>query len=125
SSGIRGLGWDKQTGYSSNKGKLLSDQAFGHGGFTGTVLWMDPQSDLFFIFLSNRVHPNGKGAVNGLAGEILNVIASALIKKDAADDAKAAGKSSVETGIDVLVRENFKPLAGQRVGLITNHTGRA
>ncbi len=125
SSGVRGLGWDKQTGYSSNKGDLLSDQAFGHGGFTGTVLWIDPQNDLFFIFLSNRVHPNGKGAVNGLAGQLLNVIASSLTQADATDKAQAAGQAAVETGVDVLVRESFKQLAGQRVGLITNHTGRA
>lgn len=126
SSGVRGLGWDKKTGYSSNKGDLLSDRAFGHGGFTGTVLWMDPSSDLFFVFLSNRVHPNGKGSVNGLAGQILNVVAASLT----GDDASAVSKdskttSAVETGIDVLVRDNFRQLAGQRIGLITNHTGRA
>jgi CubicO group peptidase (beta-lactamase class C family) len=78
SSGVRGLGWDKQTGYSSNKGTKLSDRAYGHGGFTGTVLWIDPELDLFFIFLSNRVHPNGSGQVNALAGEILNEVVSAL-----------------------------------------------
>ncbi len=74
----RGLGWDKQSPYSSNRGDLLSERAFGHGGFTGTVLWIDPELDLFFIFLSNRVHPNGNGDVNPLAGRILNVIAAAL-----------------------------------------------
>lgn len=78
SSGIRGLGWDKQTGYSSNRGDLLTDAAFGHGGFTGTVIWIDPGLDLFFIFLSNRVHPDGKGSVNHLAGEILNRVVSAI-----------------------------------------------
>ena len=62
-SGIRGLGWDKQTSFSSNRGDLLSPSAFGHGGFTGNVLWIDPEKDLFFVFLSNRVHPNGKGLV--------------------------------------------------------------
>lgn len=122
SSGIRGLGWDKQSGYSSNKGDLLSSRAFGHGGFTGTVLWIDPARDLFFIFLSNRVHPNGSGSVNGLAGQILNVVASAL--KPAAAQA-VSDRLPVQTGIDVLQRENFRQLAGKRVGLITNHTGRA
>jgi CubicO group peptidase (beta-lactamase class C family) len=75
SSGIRGLGWDKQSPFSSNRGDRLSPSAFGHGGFTGTVLWIDPELDLFFIFLSNRVHPNGKGNVNPLAGQILNIVA--------------------------------------------------
>lgn len=78
SSGFRSLGWDKQTGYSSNKGDLLSDEAIGHGGFTGTVLWIDPGQDLFFIFLSNRVHPDGKGSVNALAGRIATIAAAAI-----------------------------------------------
>lgn len=78
SSGIRSLGWDKQTGYSSNKGDLLSDQAIGHGGFTGTVLWIDPEQQLYVIFLSNRVHPDGKGSVNSIAGRIATIAAAAL-----------------------------------------------
>lgn len=81
STGVRGLGWDKRTGYSINRGELLSDSAFGHGGFTGTVLWIDPELDLFFIFLSNRVHPNGKGSVNQLAGRIATAVASAIHDK--------------------------------------------
>lgn len=78
SSGIRGLGWDKRTGFSTNRGEAFSDAAFGHGGFTGTVLWIDPELDLFFVFLSNRVHPNGKGFVNLLAGRIATTIAAAI-----------------------------------------------
>ena len=78
SRGFRGLGWDKRTGYSSNRGDLLSDSAFGHGGFTGTVLWMDPDNELIFVFLSNRVHPDGKGSVNVLAGRIATVAAAAI-----------------------------------------------
>ncbi len=120
SAGIRGLGWDKRTGYSSNRGDLLSDSAFGHGGFTGTVLWIDPELDLFFIFLSNRVHPDGKGSVNHLAGRIVNVVASAIT--DSAVDRQRP--APVLCGIDVLQRDNYRQLGGQRVGLITNHTGR-
>ncbi|MCA9169638.1 MAG: serine hydrolase, partial [Planctomycetales bacterium] len=67
SGNVRGLSWDKNSVYSSNRGENFSARAFGHGGFTGTVLWIDPELDLFFIFLSNRVHPNGKGNVNSLA----------------------------------------------------------
>lgn len=78
-SGIRGLGWDKQTGFSTNKGEGFGPRAFGHGGFTGTVLWIAPDLDLFFVFLSNRVHPNGKGSVNPLAGKIATVVAGAVI----------------------------------------------
>ncbi|MEX2137797.1 MAG: serine hydrolase domain-containing protein [Pirellulales bacterium] len=72
--GRRGLGWDIQTGYSTNRGGKLSTAAFGHGGFTGTSLWMDPEKDLFVIFLSNRLHPDGKGSVNPLAGGIADIV---------------------------------------------------
>lgn len=72
--GKRCLGWDSRSSYSINRGTKLSDEAFGHGGFTGTVLWIDPKQNLFFIFLSNRLHPNGTGNVNRLAGSILDVI---------------------------------------------------
>lgn len=74
----RGLGWDKQSPYSYNGGDLLSDSAFGHGGFTGTVMWMDPELELTFIFLSNRVHPDGSGSVNRLAGRVATIAAAAI-----------------------------------------------
>jgi uncharacterized protein YbbC (DUF1343 family)/CubicO group peptidase (beta-lactamase class C family) len=117
---FRGLGWDKRTGYSINRGELLSDAAFGHGGFTGTVLWIDPELEMFFIFLSNRVHPDGKGNVNSLAGRIATVAAAAI-----RDTEKRPAASGVLTGIDVLKRDGFKQLAGRKVGLITNHTGKS
>jgi CubicO group peptidase (beta-lactamase class C family) len=78
SSGLRGLGWDKQTGFSSNRGELMSERAFGHGGFTGTGLWIDPEHQLFVIFLSNRVHPDGKGLVNPLIGRIGTIAVAAI-----------------------------------------------
>ncbi|HUG92311.1 MAG TPA: exo-beta-N-acetylmuramidase NamZ domain-containing protein [Planctomycetaceae bacterium] len=138
--GLRGLGWDMRTGYSSNRGDLCSSRAFGHGGFTGTVLWIDPELDLFVIFLSNRVHPDGKGLVNPLAGRI-GTLAVAAVRSGplkptpaASDETRAtrglrqrpAGAAQVEpvlTGLDVLERDGFAALAGRRLGLITNHTG--
>lgn len=129
SRGWRGLGWDKQTGFSSNKGDLLSDAAYGHGGFTGTVLWIDPQQDLFLIFLSQRLHPSGGGSVNGLAGQLANLVAAAQTSREADGDARVGSKipepvfGDVLTGIDVLVRDDMVGLVGQRVGLITNPTG--
>lgn len=71
---VRGLGWDMQSRYSSNKGKKLSASSIGHGGFTGTVLWIDRARDMFFCFLSSRLHPDGKGNINPLVGEIWDVI---------------------------------------------------
>jgi uncharacterized protein YbbC (DUF1343 family)/CubicO group peptidase (beta-lactamase class C family) len=122
---LRGLGWDKRSGYSSNRGELMSDAAFGHGGFTGTVLWIDPELELFVIFLSNRVHPDGKGLVNPLAGRIGTVAAGAI--RDVAGDGQLRRPSygEVLTGIDVLKRDNFRQLAGRKLGLITNHTGQS
>lgn len=120
SSGYRGLGWDMQTGYSANKGETMSASAFGHGGFTGTGIWIDPQLDLFVIFLSNRVHPDGKGLVNPLIGTI-GTIAASSIKELPGEETAAPTK--VLCGIDVLQREAFKRLEGRKIGLITNHTG--
>ena len=79
--GLRALGWDVRTGYSSNRGEGFSDAAVGHGGFTGTALWIDPGLDLCVVFLSNRVHPDVKGNVNHLAGRI-GTIAAAAIEKE-------------------------------------------
>lgn len=78
SQGLRSISWDSKSSYSSNRGDLCTPQAFGHGGFTGTVIWIDPGLDLFYIFLSSRLHPDGKGTVNPLAGRIGTVAASAI-----------------------------------------------
>jgi uncharacterized protein YbbC (DUF1343 family) len=120
--GVRGLGWDERTGFSSNRGDLLSPAAFGHGGFTGTSLWIDPGLDMFVIFLGSRLHPDGKGTVNPLIGRIASVAAGAIVGD--AEPAAALPGRGVLAGIDVLARGGFRELAGRRVGLITNHTGR-
>ncbi|EAQ82449.1 serine hydrolase domain-containing protein [Blastopirellula marina] len=76
---VRGLGWDKRSAYSRNRGKTMSNAAYGHGGFTGTSLWIDPEQDLVVLFLSNRVHPNGQGSINDLAGAIGTLAADACL----------------------------------------------
>jgi uncharacterized protein YbbC (DUF1343 family) len=119
--GERGLGWDKRSPLSSNRGDLLTESAFGHGGFTGTALWIDPALDLYVIFLSNRVHPEGKGLVNPLIARIASVAAGAIVGPRGVS--QAATDRPVLTGIDVLVRDSFRQLAGKRVAVITNHTG--
>jgi serine-type D-Ala-D-Ala carboxypeptidase len=53
----RTLGWDVPTGDSSS-GHYFSPQAYGHNGFTGTSVWIDPQKGLFVILLTNRVNPS-------------------------------------------------------------------
>lgn len=74
----RGLGWDIYTGFSGNRGDLFPRGTFGHTGFTGTSLWLDPTSETFVVFLSNRVHPDGKGDVGRLRGAIANLVASSI-----------------------------------------------
>jgi uncharacterized protein YbbC (DUF1343 family) len=149
----RGLGWDKQSGYSRNRGELMSDAAFGHGGFTGTSMWIDPQMNLYVIFLGDRLHPNGKGEVNDLAGRIGTMACASTLRaprtrtepsRPAEGSASPGGSLSksetvakpvvsvasapkgagnVKPGIDVLEADGFKLLDGKRVGLITNQTG--
>jgi uncharacterized protein YbbC (DUF1343 family) len=138
---VRGLGWDLDSAYSANRGELMPLGSFGHTGFTGTSLWIDPASRVFIIFLSNRVHPDGHGDVTPLRAKIATIVASSVL--DLPGDARrqltwprpsfdpqlpavaAPAASPTLTGIDVLRAAGFAPLKGLRVGLLTNHTGRA
>lgn len=53
----RAIGWDTRSAENSSSGHLMSMRSFGHTGFTGTSIWIDPEKNLFVILLSNRVHP--------------------------------------------------------------------
>lgn len=122
----RGFGWDIDSGYSRPRGQLFPLGSYGHTGFTGTALWIDPFSKTFWIFLSNRVHPDGKGNILPLQAALGTLAAQAV---DGFDFANVPGaleplRVAVLNGIDVLKRGKFAPLRGLRVGLITNHTGR-
>lgn len=75
--GTRGLGWDIQSPYSGNRPKSMSARSIGHGGFTGTVLWIDLERQTFLIFLSSRLYPDGKGSVNSLAAELGDIVLKA------------------------------------------------
>lgn len=134
----RGLGWDVKSTYSINRGDLLGPRSFGHGGFTGTGIWIDPDHGMAVIFLSNRLHPDGVGLVNPLIGAIGSIAVQALEPSETQDvsgkradgtprmgkDSEYAAIGSTLTGIDVLIARGFEPLRDQRIGLITNHTGR-
>jgi uncharacterized protein YbbC (DUF1343 family)/CubicO group peptidase (beta-lactamase class C family) len=142
---MRGIGWDVNTSYSSNRGDLFPVGTFGHTGFTGTSIWLDPAGETFVVLLTNRVHPNGKGDVTRLRSAVASIVAGAITEPPHApvfahlnsaptyvDAPRAVINRSVPsgplhpvlTGIDVLERDGFKQLDGRRVGLITNHTGR-
>lgn len=137
---VRGLGWDLDSTYSSNRGDLLPLGSFGHTGFTGTSLWIDPATRTYIVFLSNRVHPDGAGDVTPLRAKIANVVGSAIdtlpdtVRSDAtwsrqprvaAPLLASERRAPVATGIDVLRADGFAALAGLRIGLVTNHTGLA
>jgi uncharacterized protein YbbC (DUF1343 family) len=120
---VRGLGWDIDSGYSHVRGDLLPVGSFGHTGFTGTYMWIDPHTQTFIIGLSNRVHPDGGGNPLGMWAKAANVVAGIVRPQELAPRPAVAARAPVLTGIDVLVRDGFKPLQGRRVGLITNRTG--
>jgi uncharacterized protein YbbC (DUF1343 family)/CubicO group peptidase (beta-lactamase class C family) len=136
---MRGLGWDIDSSFSSNRGELLPVGSFGHTGFTGTSIWVDPRTSTWVVFLSNRVHPDGKGDVTPLRARVATVVGSALINVPTGlapavqppyplspgGTTRPVTSRPVLTGIDVLRAEKFSRLAGRKVGLLTNHTGRA
>jgi uncharacterized protein YbbC (DUF1343 family)/CubicO group peptidase (beta-lactamase class C family) len=117
--GLRTYGWDVDTKFSKNRGTLFPrSKGFGHTGFTGTSIWIDPGSRTAVIFLSNRLHPDGKGNVTPLRARVATLAAEAVLRP-------ARGPlHPVATGIDVLVREKFARLRGRRVALVTNHSGK-
>jgi len=144
---LRGFGWDIDSPYSSNRGSLFPVGSFGHTGFTGTSLWIDPVSDSYVIVLANSVHPNGPKSITALRGRIADAAAVALgIHADGGALAAhitgynesmsgmrrwPARNGEVKTGIDVLESDHFEELAAiarrnggkLRLGLVTNPTG--
>ncbi len=75
----RGLGWDLASPHSSNSGDLFPAGSFGHTGYTGTSIWIDPATETFVIFLTNRVHPDDKGEVGRMRSFVANIVASSII----------------------------------------------
>lgn len=122
--GRRTLGWDASTRFSSNRGDSFSAQSFGHTGFTGTFVWIDPDKQTALILLSNRVHPDGKGQaeIGRLRVRVASLVAGSIVKPGGTG-VSPVGRVSVLNGIDVLKRDGFRQLKGRRIGLTTNHTG--
>ncbi len=130
--GRRGLGWDIDTGY-SRRGAVFPLGSFGHTGWTGGMIWLDPFSKTFVILLSNRVHPDGKGDIRSLQRTIATLCGEAVVGFDFARVQGALAAVPRRTndlfrlvlnGIDVLETNEFRPLRGLKIGLVTNHTGR-
>ena len=78
--GLRNYGFDVDTTMSSNRGSAFAKgRSFGHTGFTGTSIWVDLPTQTAVIFLSNRVHPDDKGDVAKLRGQVATLLESAML----------------------------------------------
>jgi uncharacterized protein YbbC (DUF1343 family)/CubicO group peptidase (beta-lactamase class C family) len=122
--GKRSRGWDVDTSFSSPRGELFpKGDGFGHTGFTGTSIWIDPPSGTAIIILTNRVHISEKAQVTGLRREVANIVAGS-IQGAAVRGPESGVRPPVLCGIDVLEKDQFELLKGRKVGLVTNHTGR-
>ena len=133
----RALGWDMRSPYSKVFNAAFPKGSFGHTGYTGTAMWIDPESKTYMIILTSRLHPNGQGNVKPLRAKIAEAVAAALPMGPPAlatlTDADlepvmtgfgaSDGRDPVRPGIQVLAGDGFAPLAGKRIGVITNHTG--
>jgi uncharacterized protein YbbC (DUF1343 family)/CubicO group peptidase (beta-lactamase class C family) len=142
---LRGLGWDIDSPFSSNRGDLLPVGSFGHTGFTGTSLWIDPVTDTYIILLTNAVHPHGKGSAISLRSRVADAVVMSLnltVSERAkfrlaritgynesmmADRHLRTRSGIVRAGIDVLEDHAFRELHPNpehpvRIGLVTNQT---
>ena len=143
---VRGLGWDIDSSFSSNRGALLPVGSFGHTGFTGTSVWIDPYTNTYVILLTNSVRPREGAQLISLRSRVATALAALLHLDITSPDREkllaitgyneamtasrrlAARNGHVLTGIDVLEQENFASLkqpdkAEIKIGVITNNTG--
>jgi uncharacterized protein YbbC (DUF1343 family)/CubicO group peptidase (beta-lactamase class C family) len=125
---LRGFGWDIDSPFSSNRGDLLPVGSFGHTGWTGTSVWIDPTTETYIILLTNSVHPRGKGTAIALRSKVATEVAAALnltaSEKEALREKSVTGyneafsaarrmsvrNGTVKTGLDVLEEHGFDVL---------------
>ena len=134
---LRGFGWDIDSPYSGNRGDLFPIGSYGHTGFTGTSIWIDPRSQTFVILLTNAVHNGPRPSMLSLRSKVATIVASSVgitarrvtltgYNETVTNPSRrriVEHQGSTKTGLDVLEADHFAPLAGKKVGLITNHTG--
>jgi uncharacterized protein YbbC (DUF1343 family)/CubicO group peptidase (beta-lactamase class C family) len=141
---LRGLGWDIDSPYSSNRGELLPVGSYGHTGFTGTSLWIDPVTNTYIVILTNAVHPHG-GSATPLRSRIATAVVQALNLTVGEDQALRLARTTgynesmmaerritarngdAKAGIDVLEEHGFRELQPDpnhpvAIGLVTNQT---
>ena len=133
----RGLGWDMRSPYSRVFNAAFPQGSYGHTGYTGTAMWIDPASKTYMIILTSRLHPNGQGNVKPLRAKTAAAVAAAVpmgppalatltdadLEPEMTGFGASDGPDRVRPGIEVLAGDGFAPLAGKRIGVITNHTG--
>ena len=145
---LRGFGWDIDSPYSTNRGELLPIGSYGHTGFTGTSLWIDPTTQTYIVLMTNAVHMKEKGGAISLRTRVATAVASALALDPAEaeklrlaaitgyNEMETAGRrlsgrnGTVKTGIDVLEQTGYAALhpaimggPPRKIGLLTNQTG--
>src|SRR5262245_19686373 len=121
--GLRARGWDVDTSYSAPRGELFpKGEGFGHTGFTGTWIWIDPPSKTAVVVLTNRVQISGKVTVTALGEELASIGGAAV--QGPPDRGQESAEKTGRCGIDVLEAEKFERRKGRKLGLGTNHTGR-
>ncbi len=76
----RSLGWDLDSDYATVKGDLFGGHSYGHSGYTGTSIWIDPDTETAVIFLTNRVHPDDKGDIIAMRSKVANVVAASILR---------------------------------------------
>jgi hypothetical protein len=134
---LRGLGWDIDSPNSANRGELFPLGSFGHTGFTGTSIWIDPTTKTYVILLANSVHPDLRPALTPVRAKVAT-IAAAAVGLTAQQVALTGYNETLTgpgarrqvqrngftlTGLDMLASQNFAPFVGKRIGLITNQSG--
>ena len=135
---LRGLGWDIDSPFSSNRGELFPIGSFGHTGYTGTSVWMDPTTNTFVIVMTNVVHPKHGNSLTSFRSRIATAVAAhyGVVTPNTValtgynDTISGAGvhrtiarNGETQTGLDALEQRGFAELKGKRIGLITNQTG--
>jgi uncharacterized protein YbbC (DUF1343 family) len=134
---LRGLGWDVDSPHSANRGELFPIGSYGHTGFTGTSLWIDPLTKTYVILLANSVHPDLRPALTPVRAKVATIVAANVglraqrVTLTGYNDTlsgpggrRQVGRNgATQTGLDVLAKLKFQPFAGKRVGLITNQSG--
>ncbi|HET7705661.1 MAG TPA: exo-beta-N-acetylmuramidase NamZ domain-containing protein [Thermoanaerobaculia bacterium] len=130
----RAGGFDLESVYARPRGNFPLG-SYGHTGWTGGFMWIDPYSETFYVFLSNRVHPDGRGNVVPLQRELGRLVSeavrgvdygsftNAMAVRNGGGVRYAVGGGDAQNGIDVLAARNYEQLRGLKIGLITNHTG--